>query len=398
MPAQVESSPGDGASACSVVPSLVGQFVDSFVDYVVGGQVLGPAVEAGVTNCVGAEAGSAQDGGAGAGVELLQYPAAERVVAIGDVHGDLEKAGSALRLAGVLGEDNEWVGGRSVVVQVGDVLDRGSQELRIIYLLEKLKRQARRAGGDVLVINGNHEVMNMEGNFTYASAGALDEFQHWALWYRGGEAMKSLCEGLPASKDAFQGVPEELPEGARARMAALRPGGPVSARFFAEHPTVVMVGGTVFVHGGVLPGHAVYGLGRINQDVRQWMLGKTSWYGPNELHGRNAVVWARHFSHEEHHKCDCDMLQASLGLIPGATRMVVGHTIQEQGINFACDERVYRVDVGMSEGCGDRLPQVLEILRDSNLQVRSLVPGLRSSAKWNNAWHKERAGLASLVT
>ena len=37
---------------------------------------------------------------------------------------------------------------------------------------------------------------------------------------------------------------------------------------------------------------------------------------------------------------------------------VVGHTIQEQGINSACAERVFRIDVGMSKGCGNGEPEV----------------------------------------
>ena len=37
---------------------------------------------------------------------------------------------------------------------------------------------------------------------------------------------------------------------------------------------------------------------------------------------------------------------------------VVGHTIQEQGINSACAEKVFRIDVGMSKGCGNGEPEV----------------------------------------
>lgn len=37
---------------------------------------------------------------------------------------------------------------------------------------------------------------------------------------------------------------------------------------------------------------------------------------------------------------------------------VVGHTIQEQGINSACGEKVFRIDVGLSKGCGDGEPEV----------------------------------------
>lgn len=38
---------------------------------------------------------------------------------------------------------------------------------------------------------------------------------------------------------------------------------------------------------------------------------------------------------------------------------VVGHTIQEQGINSACAEQVFRIDVGMSKGCGNGEPEVI---------------------------------------
>jgi hypothetical protein len=51
-------------------------------------------------------------------------------------------------------------------------LDRGDQELRLLYLLERLQRQAAAAGGALHVLNGNHETMNVGGNFRYATAGA----------------------------------------------------------------------------------------------------------------------------------------------------------------------------------------------------------------------------------
>jgi hypothetical protein len=57
-------------------------------------------------------------------------------------------------------------------------------------------------------------------------------------------------------------------------------------------------------------------------------------------------------------RCDCETLKKVLEGIPGAERMVVGHTIQEQGINSACGDRVFRIDVGMSQGCGDSDPEV----------------------------------------
>jgi hypothetical protein len=50
-----------------------------------------------------------------------------------------------------------------------------------------------------------------------------------------------------------------------------------------------------------------------------------------------------------------------LGMIPGAKRMVMGHTIQTVGINAVCSAQAVRVDVGLSRGCGNGLCEVLEI-------------------------------------
>ena len=42
----------------------------------------------------------------------------------------------------------------------------------------------------------------------------------------------------------------------------------------------------------------------------------------------------------------------------GLLLQVVGHTIQDQGSNSACQEQVYRIDVGLSKGCGNGSPEV----------------------------------------
>lgn len=60
-------------------------------------------------------------------------------------------------------------------------------------------------------------------------------------------------------------LPSHVPPHFKSRFAALRPGGPASTRFFGTNPTVLQVGSTVFVHGGLLPGHVDYGLDRISE-------------------------------------------------------------------------------------------------------------------------------------
>src|SRR5688572_4242503 len=69
----------------------------------------------------------------------LKRPAAKRVIAIGDLHGDLAATRSALKTAGVIDDKDAWIGKDTVVVQTGDVLDRGEDEQAILDLLFKLE-------------------------------------------------------------------------------------------------------------------------------------------------------------------------------------------------------------------------------------------------------------------
>ena len=92
-----------------------------------------------------------------------RLPAASRVVAIGDIHGDLEALRGALRLARATDSKGRWVGQDLVVVLVGDLIDRGNQDREVLELVERLGQQARAAGGALLPLLGNHEVMNVYG-------------------------------------------------------------------------------------------------------------------------------------------------------------------------------------------------------------------------------------------
>ena len=112
--------------------------------------------------------------------ESFRLPGAARLVAIGDLHGDFLATRKAFRLAGAIDETDRWVGGKLVVVQTGDQLDRGDEEREIIEFLERLQGEARIAGGSLVVLNGNHETMNVMGDFRYVTPGALRSFDSFA--------------------------------------------------------------------------------------------------------------------------------------------------------------------------------------------------------------------------
>ncbi|XP_043707043.1 shewanella-like protein phosphatase 2 [Telopea speciosissima] len=380
-------------STCRDLPPLLSSFVDTFVDFSVSGLFLPHPLNYNPNS-------PKENPKASTSPPLPQtrYPSPDRLIAIGDLHGDLQKFKEALRLAGLTDGNGRWIGGNTTLVQVGDVLDRGGDELKILYFLEKLKGEASRSDGLIITMNGNHEIMNIDGDFRYVTQSGLDEFKVWADWFCIGNSMKSLCDGLEKPKYLFEGIPsvfpgikEEFHEGIRARIAALRPKGPISVKFLSGNQTVLVIGESVFVHGGLLQKHVFYGLERINEEVSNWINGLTRRLSPDFVRGRDSVVWLRAFSEELAKKCDCSTLEHVLATIPGAKRMIMGHTIQEAGINGVCENRAIRIDVGMSKGCINGLPEVLEIY---NSEIRVLTSNrLYQRYESLEADKKERLGL-----
>ncbi|XP_042492112.1 shewanella-like protein phosphatase 2 [Macadamia integrifolia] len=364
-------------STCRDLPLLLSSFVDTFVDFSVSGLFLPHPLN----HNPNSPKENPNRASSSPRIPQTRYPSPDRLIAIGDLHGDLQKFKEALRLAGLTDGKDCWIGGSATVVQVGDVLDRGGDELKILYFLEKLKCEASRSDGFVITMNGNHEIMNIDGDFRYVTQSGLDEFKLWADWFCIGNSMKSLCDGLEKPKDLFEGIPsvfpgikEEFHEGIRARIAALCPKGPISVKFLSGNLTVLVIGESVFVHGGLLPKHVSYGLERMNEEVSNWINGLTRRLSPDFVRGRDSIVWLRAFSEELAKKCDCSTLEHVLATIPGAKRMIMGHTIQEAGINGVCENQAIRIDVGMSKGCINGLPEVLEIYRNSELRVLTSNP------------------------
>ena len=270
-----------------------------------------------------------------------------RVVAIGDVHADLGALRLALRTAGAIDARDEWVGGALTVVQLGDLIGRSDEEKQVLDFVFDLQRRARKAGGTVHALIGNHEVFG--GRLDNQAVGP-NPFPAW-------ETVPGLRLDDPRLR--------HLPPHARARGAALMPGGPY-ARQIAALPVVLKLGQTVFVHGGVEPRWARYGIDRINREVRDWLMGLTA--EPDSAQGvddGDRVMWTRQFSANVT-SAECAMLDQSLKIL-GARRMIVAHTVHAE-ITARCDGRVWAVDVGMSRAYGGRV-EVLEIVNDSTLRV-----------------------------
>lgn len=255
-------------------------------------------------------------------------PAPARIVAIGDLHGDLDATRRVLRLAGATDAKGAWVGGKLLVVQTGDEIDRADDDRAILDLFEALKVEAAKAGGEVVAMAGNHEIMNASFDFRYVTPGAFTSFTD-----------------VKPKNDAVAAALGHLDAPSRGRAAAFAPGGPY-ATMIAKRPVIYRSGDTMFVHGGILPKHVTYGIDRINDEARAFLLGERS-DAPRPLTSEDGPLWTRMYSAATGRE-ECATLKETLAALD-AKRMVMGHTVQRNGINAACDGKAWRIDVGMSK-------------------------------------------------
>lgn len=92
-----------------------------------------------------------------------EWSGVEKVVTVGDVHGDYENFIKILKGTGVVDPELHWIAGNAHLVQTGDVMDRGDDAKKIFDLLIRLEKEAEEAGGKVHVLLGNHEELNLTG-------------------------------------------------------------------------------------------------------------------------------------------------------------------------------------------------------------------------------------------
>ncbi len=263
-----------------------------------------------------------------------------RIVAIGDLHGDMTATRSALMLAGAIDDTDAWIGGELIVVQVGDQLDRGDEDRAVFDLFDRLAVEAGQTGGRVISLSGNHEVMNVDGWMDYVTPGGY------------------LAFGDLSGLDLEAPWLAAFPAHERPRRAAFHPG-EIYALRTAERSIVVKIGETIFTHGGILPSHVEYGLSRINEEVAGWMRGQNP--PPEGTTSSGGPVWSNEYSASPD-AYDCAELKAVLESL-SSERMVVGHVLQSSGISPACDDKIWRIDTGMAEYYGGTV-QVLEIVGD----------------------------------
>jgi hypothetical protein len=251
------------------------------------------------------------------------YKIVEKIVVIGDIHADYEILLAVLKKAGLINDKLKWIGGKTYLVMIGDLVDgkaridnwTGDSDIKVINFLGKLIKQAKHKGGDVIILLGNHEFMNIRGNFNYSGSNGIKQM--------GGELNR-----LKYFNNQFFSFAKKC--------------------FLA-----VNIGGWIFCHAGIVPEISKkYSISKLNAMLSNFLSNQMNLHEDNVffeiISGENGILTTREFGTNN---INCKRLLATLENY-NANHMVVGHTVQEK-INDICNKKLWRVDVGLSRAFGN---------------------------------------------
>ena len=193
----------------------------------------------------------------------------ERVVAFADVHGAFDDWTALLKELNVIDANFNWSGGKTHLVSLGDLIDRGPGSRKVVELLIKLDGQATKAGGAVHLVLGNHEVMVMTGDLRYVSpvefaAFAADETQadrdafyaDYRRFNTGGE-----------DADVRPTFDMQYPKGFVALKKAFALNGELGG-WLSQQPFIMRVNDKVYMHGGIASDASEKSISALNQQMQ----------------------------------------------------------------------------------------------------------------------------------
>jgi hypothetical protein len=265
----------------------------------------------------------------------------ERLVAIGDVHGAYDRLVAILRAAEIVDARLRWSAGKTHLVQLGDIVDRGPDSRKALDLLQSLEKDAARAGGAVHVLIGNHEVMRMLGDLRFTTPGEYAAF----VTSRSEETRKRFVESAPAEQR--EPLLKETPLGSIELRVAFGREGPYG-KWLRGLNALVKINGVLFVHGGLSPAVAELSCDAINETVRRELtsdLDKTRAAPLSSLTAReDGPFWYRGLAQADTPASQVDDLLAK----QHARAIVIGHTVETSArLTPRFDGRVFRIDTGM---------------------------------------------------
>jgi len=275
----------------------------------------------------------------------------DRIIAIGDIHGDYDAFTTILRSADLIDKKGKWIAGKTHLVQMGDMLDRGPDSRKVMDLLISLEKQAAKAGGRVHSLLGNHEAMNLYGDLRYAVPGEFAAYKsdnaaalRDVVWQNELKLMPSKPDGAARKK-----WEEEHPLGWVEQRLAFAPDG-TYGKWLRTHKAVLKLDDTVFLHGGISPNVADMSIASLNEEILSRLNDFTKIKDGDIVTGDDSPLWYRGLATgvEAELMPHVDKLLQSYGV----KRIVIAHTPTPGKVLSRFGGKVLLTDVSMSKAFG----------------------------------------------
>lgn len=279
---------------------------------------------------------------------IYEYPNPDRLVIIGDIHGDIKRFKNILIDANIINNNIEWIAEppNTIVIQMGDQIDSLNrtedndweviEDIEMLKFTDLLDKIAKIKGGTVISLIGNHEFMNILGNYSYVSD-------------------KSIANNEKRRRELF------------------KPNGQLSI-ILSKRPIIVKIGGLLFCHAGLKISH-LFLLNKYKKKVSYlnelWssyaLTNKLGNPEDTEIFGKiiledDGILWTRNLDTGDELNIMLNSLSCSY--------MFVGHNVVD-GIKFI-NNNLWYTDTGISRAFGNKCYQYIDII-NNNVNIKTLT-------------------------
>ncbi len=268
--------------------------------------------------------------------EKSEYSGIKRIVALSDIHGQFDLAIEILINNRIVDSDLNWIFGKGHLVVVGDIFDRGPKVTETLWFMYNLEEQAKKAGGKVHMLLGNHEYMVIHKDLRYIHP-----------------KYRKACDLL--NKDYDELFSNET----------------ILGRWLRSKSTILKINDNMFVHGGISPKFLEkdFDLDAVNSAMRKSLdrnkkeMKSSGFY--KRYYGSSGPIWYRGYFNDNLAETQIDTILQKVD----AQHMVVGHCSQERVLQLY-HKKVFAVDSSIKNG---RYGEVLFI--DINEYARGTKSG-----------------------
>lgn len=242
----------------------------------------------------------------------LVYYDTNPILAISDIEGNYLRLRDFLIASKVIDKELKWTFGKGHMVLIGDFVDRGFFVTQVLWFIYKLEQEAKKHGGLVHYIIGNHELKMMQGDYRVT---ASKYYQVASILERHQTALYDTASFI--------------------------------GRWLSSKNAIECINGNLFVHGGLHPalGNADLTIAKINQLIRDNYY-KPFYNSSNKgfeelvLSTETGPCWYRGFFSADLEQHEIDNLLKKFA----SQKVIVGHTIQQK-VNWIYEKKVIAIDV-----------------------------------------------------